>query len=114
MSVEVVVTDEFKDWYYELDETDNEAVYYYVSLLEQLGLALKHPYSSAINGSQYAMRELRVQSKGRPLRVLYAFDPKRQAVLIIGGEKTGDDRFYEWIIPRADEIFRKYLEEDDD
>lgn len=64
-----------------------------------------------IKGSRHALRELRIQSGGRPLRVLYAFDPARQAVLLIGGDKTGDDRFYEKLIPRADAIFDSYLAE---
>lgn len=50
--------------------------------------------SSAIKGSRFAMRELRIQHAGQPYRVFYAFDPKRQAVLLIGGNKGGNDRFY--------------------
>jgi hypothetical protein len=50
------------------------------------------------------MRELRVQHGGRPYRVLYAFDPRRTAILLIGGEKTGDDRWYDSFVPVADKI----------
>lgn len=57
------------------------------------------------------MRELRIQSEGRPLRVFYAFDPRRSAILLIGGEKTGDDRFYERLIPVADELYDVNLKE---
>lgn len=57
------------------------------------------------------MRELRIQSNGRPLRVFYAFDPKRQAVLLIGGDKTGDARFYDRMIPTAERIWKEYLDE---
>lgn len=46
-----------------------------------------------------------------PLRVFYAFDPVRQAVLLIGGDKTGDDRFYERMIPLAERIWIRYIEE---
>lgn len=109
--VEVVVTDEFKAWYGGLSELDALAVNRYVDLLEQRGVTLDHPYSSKVNGSKYALRELRVQSSGRPLRTLYVFDPARNAVLLIGGDKTGDDRFYERIIPIADRIYETYLEE---
>jgi hypothetical protein len=45
------------------------------------------------------MRELRVQSSGKPLRVFYAFDPRRMAILLIGGDKTSDKRFYERMVP---------------
>jgi hypothetical protein len=57
------------------------------------------------------MRELRVQSAGRPLRVLYAFNPLRTAVLLIGGDKTGDDRWYEKFVPVADRLFGEHLNE---
>jgi hypothetical protein len=54
------------------------------------------------------MRELRIQSGGDPIRVFYAFDPRRVAILLIGGKKTGDKRFYEKYIPIADQLY-KYL-----
>ena len=57
------------------------------------------------------MRELRIQSGGRPLRVFYAFDPRRTAILLIGGDKTGDDRFYAEYVPRADNLYDEYIEE---
>jgi hypothetical protein len=109
--VEVVVTEEFEAWYLSLDESDTKAVTYYVGILEGRGVTLGDPYSSQIKGSRHAIRELRVQSGGRPLRVFYAFDPKRQAVLLLGGDKTGDARFYETYVPRAEKIFEKYLED---
>jgi hypothetical protein len=71
-------------------------------------VALGFPYSSEIKGSQ-TLRELRVQSGGRPLRVFYAFDPLRRAVLLLGGSKTGDERFYEAFVPRAERIWVEYL-----
>lgn len=55
------------------------------------------------------MRELRVQSRGNPLRVLYAFDPRRTAILLTGGDKTGDGRWYEVNVPIADRLFAKHL-----
>ena len=56
------------------------------------------------------MRELRVQSGGRPIRILYAFDPRRTVILLIGGHKT-DDRFYRDYVRRADAIYDQYLRE---
>jgi hypothetical protein len=50
-------------------------------------------------------------SDGRPLRVFYAFDPRRSAILLIGGDKTGDDRFYERMIPIADQLYDVYIAE---
>ena len=57
------------------------------------------------------MRELRTQSAGRPLRTLYAFDPLRTAILLLGGDKTGDDRWYEKSVPLADRLYDQHLEE---
>lgn len=108
--VEVIGTSEFEEWFLGLSEVDARAVVRGVGLLEAKGLGLGFPYSSALSGSRYALRELRVQSQGRPLRIVYAFDPQRQAVLILGGDKTGDDRFYAWAIPKADAIWCQYLQ----
>jgi hypothetical protein len=109
--VEVIVTDEFDAWYSGLTEPDENAVYRVVELLAAMGVRLGHPYSSEIKGARMALRELRVQSQGRPLRIFYAFDPHRQAVLLIGGDKTGDDRFYERMVPLAEQIWSQYLAE---
>ena len=74
--------------------------------------AFQHPYSSGIASSAFPhMRELRIQHAGEPYRVLYTFDPKRRAVLLLGGAKGGDERWYESHVPAADRIYRKYLAE---
>jgi len=109
--VEVIAADEFTHWYEGLDDQAADDVEVVVGLLETLGVRLGFPRSSAIEGARFALRELRVQSGGRPLRVFYAFDPKRQAVLLIGGDKTGDDRFYERMIPLSQRIWKEYLDE---
>jgi hypothetical protein len=57
------------------------------------------------------MRELRVQSGGKSIRIFYAFDPRRTAILLIGGDKTGDDRFYDRMIPVADKLYDVYIQE---
>ena len=57
------------------------------------------------------MRELRIQHEGRPYRILYAFDPRRTAILLIGGNKTGNNRWYEEQVPRADAIYDEHLRE---
>jgi hypothetical protein len=64
-----------------------------------------------VPGSDNALRELRIKSSSHVLRIIYAFDPQRDAVLIIGGDKTGDNRFYEKILPWAEKIWLKYLAE---
>jgi hypothetical protein len=55
------------------------------------------------------MRELRIKHRGRPYRVLYAFDPRRVAILLIGGEKGGSDRWYKEYVPRAEKIYEAHL-----
>jgi hypothetical protein len=57
------------------------------------------------------MKELRTQHRGRPLRTFYAFDPRRMAILLIGGDKTGDARFYDRMIPIADKLFDDHLKD---
>lgn len=109
--VEVIATDEFTTWYRDLDERDVDEVTRCVDVLEMVGMTLGSPQSSAIKGSRYPLRELRVQSGGRPLRIFYAFDPKRQAVLLLGGDKTGDKRFYKRMVPIAESIWERYLAE---
>ena len=106
-SVQIEVTDAYKDWYLDLQKTEAAAVDRKVKMLQILGFSLPFPHSSDIKGSRYAFRELRVDNP--PIQVLYAFDPERKAVLIIGGDKTGDNRFYERLIPHAERIWQQYL-----
>ena len=83
-----------------------------VRLLEQFGPRLSRPHADTVNGSRHPnMKELRTQGKGRPLRTFFAFDPRRSAILLIGGDKTGDDRFYERMLPLADKLYDDYLKQ---
>jgi len=106
--VEVEGTEVFEAWFMALSEKDAEAVARVIGLLEEKGVALGFPYSSGIKGSQ-VLRELRIQSGGRPSRVFYAFDPARRAVLLLAGNKTGSNRFYQTFVPRAERIWAEYL-----
>jgi hypothetical protein len=111
MATEVYFTDEFEAWYASLSEGEQDRVYRSVGLLEAFGVTLPFPHSSALKGASFPMRELRTQAEGDPLRTFYAFDPARNAVLLIGGDKTGDARFYERMIPIAEKIWKAYLHE---
>ena len=87
MPWEVEYTDEFGDWWAGLTETQQDRVAATVRLLGARGPSLPFPHSSGVKGSRHDhMRELRVQSRGNPLRVFYAFDPRRTAILLIGGD----------------------------
>lgn len=109
---EVEYTDEFGAWWDKLSEEEQISVDASVRLLEKCGPTLGYPHSSKISNSRHShMRELRTQHQGRPLRTLYAFDPRRTAILLIGGDKTGDDRWYEVNIPLADRLYDEHLEE---
>lgn len=110
MSWEVEVTDEFEEWWATLSEAEQESVAAAEGLLEEKGPTLPFPYSSEIKGSRHGhMRELRIQHKGEPYRVLYAFDPRRTAILLLGGNKGGDERWYEVNVPKADDIYDEYI-----
>ena len=110
MGCEVEYTDEFGQWWEGLDEYEQVAVDKHVRLLEKHGVHLGFPYSSTIEGSRHGhMRELRVQHRGKPVRILYAFDPRRMAILLIGGDKTGNDRWYEEFVPVADRLYDMHL-----
>ena len=112
MSWNVEYTDEFGQWFGALIEAVQDDVDRVVGLLEAKGPQLPFPQSSGIAGSRYDhMRELRIQSGGEPYRIFYAFDPRRTAILLIGGNKTGDDRFYETMTPIADRLYETYLTE---
>lgn len=112
MSWEIEYTDEFGNWWNGLIESEQEAVRANVKLLSELGPNLRFPHSSGINDSRRGhMRELRIQESGRPYRVLYAFDPRRCAILLIGGDKTGNDRWYIENISVADNLYDEHLEE---
>ena len=97
----VEYTDEFEMWWIELAESVQDDIDRVVMLLEDRGPSLGYPYSSDIKGSRFAIRELRIQSSGHPIRVLYAFDPVRSALLLLGGDKTRNERWYEKNLPRA-------------
>jgi hypothetical protein len=111
MTWDVEYTDEFGAWWNGLSEAEHESVDASVRLLEARGPSLPFPYSSGIEMSKHGhMRELRIQHRGRPYRVLYAFDPRRSAILLLGGDKTGDDRWYETNVPVADRLYDEHLE----
>ena len=109
---EIVYEDEYDAWFRALSMDEKESVRVYVALLQQFGVTLDYPYSSKVNGSEYKkMRELRIQHEGRPYRVFYAFNRRRQYVLLTGDEKTGenDRQFYKRMVSKADAIYTRHL-----
>lgn len=108
---DVETTSAFDEWWRTITEQEQDDVTALVELLAERGPNLPFPYSSGIEGSRFAhMRELRIQSHGDPIRVIYAFDPRRVAVLLIGGVKTGKGkRFYKTLVPAADKLYARHL-----
>lgn len=108
---DVEYTDEFEAWWDGLNEAEQQSVYRSVERVRVIGPALGRPHVDLVKDSRFAnMKELRTQVGGRPLRTFFAFDPRRCAILLIGGDKTGDDRFYERMIPEADRLYAEHLE----
>ena len=98
------------DWVKELDADAKEAIVTSLRILRGIGPSLGRPQVDVIIDSKHKnMKELRIQNKQRLFRILFAFDPDRKAILLIGGDKRGDKRFYERMIPLADALFDEHL-----
>jgi hypothetical protein len=105
-------TQEVKDWIFQLDDDAKEAILRSLYILQEIGPKLGRPYVDTIKNSKYKnMKELRIQNKQRIFRILFIFDVKRNAVLLVGGDKKGDKDFYKKMIPIAEKLYEKYLKE---
>jgi hypothetical protein len=88
MKWDVEYTDEFEAWWDRLNDAEQDSVQATVMLLSDDGPHLGFPHTSDIKGARHGnLRELRVQHAGRPYRVLYAFDPRRCAILLLAETK---------------------------
>ena len=102
----------FDDWYWSLSDSERTSIQASLLVLADKGAQLGRPHADTLYDSKHKnMKELRVQSGGKPLRVFFAFDPERTGIVLCGGDKTGDKRFYKRMIPIADEEFDEHLEE---
>jgi hypothetical protein len=101
---------EFDAWLSGQEEGLQNEVWVLIGLLKRYGPSLSRPYADTIKGSIYPnMKELRIQYRGKPWRILFAFDPNRNAILLIGGTKVGRQDWYKVHTPIADERFGRYL-----
>jgi hypothetical protein len=107
----VEYTDEFEVWWNDLSEDEQESIVAAVEFLEERGPALGRPFVDTIKSSrQHNMKEL--IPPGGHIRVLFAFDPRRRAILLIGGDKR--DRWIDWyeeMVPVADQLYDMHLEQ---
>ena len=111
MAWDVEYTDEFAEWWNDLSQGQQEEIEAKVELLEQRGPVLPRPHSDVIKSSRHGnMKELRGSVDESQLRVLYAFDPRRAAILLIGGDKTGNPGWYKKFVPIADDLFDQHLD----
>jgi hypothetical protein len=106
MSWEVEFTAEFERWYRGVDQGSQDRIIAAVQVLRSKGPGQGRPLVDTVKGSQHPMKELRVGT----IRILFVFDPRRVAILLIGGDKRG--RWQEWYrteIPRADRLYARHL-----
>ena len=103
-------TDGIANWIAGLDDDAKESILKILLILREIGPSLGRPYVDAVKESKHKnMKELRVQCKKRIFRIFFIFDPKQNAVLLIGGDKRGDKCFYKRLILQADRLYDNYL-----
>jgi len=108
----VAFSDEFESEFDELPQEVQDAILARALLLEREGPSLGRPHTDTMTGSRHAnMKELRCNAAHGVWRIAFAFDPDRQAILLVGGDKSGgsEKRFYKQLIARADERFDRHL-----
>jgi hypothetical protein len=111
MEWDVLFGEEFAEWLETLDEELQDEILAHVEFLRRFGPNLGRPRVDTVKGSKYPnMKELRIQYQGDPWRILFAFDPHRAAILLVGGNKRGDKRWYQRNIRLADRRFERHLE----
>lgn len=114
MDWDVYFTERFEKWLLEQDIKTQEDILAHIGLLEKKGPNLSRPYADTVKESKFPnMKELRVQSQGNPYRLFFAFNPQREAIILIADNKKGwkDSDFYKKMIPLADRIFADVLDE---
>ncbi|NBX04162.1 MAG: type II toxin-antitoxin system RelE/ParE family toxin [Alphaproteobacteria bacterium] len=112
MEWRVLLDENFEAWLGEQKPSLQNEILAHAQLLAAYGPMLGRPRVDSIKGSKFPnMKELRIQWKGEPWRILFAFDTKRRSVLLVGGNKQGDKRWYDKNIPIADTRFAQHLKE---
>ncbi|MCJ7484258.1 MAG: type II toxin-antitoxin system RelE/ParE family toxin [Thermodesulfovibrionales bacterium] len=103
-------TEEIAEWIRKLDEDAKEAILKTLLILQEIGPLLGRPYVDTIKESKHKnMKEIRIQNRQRLFCILISFDPDRKAILLVGGDKRGDKRFYQKMIPLADALLDEHI-----
>ncbi len=111
MPYALVYLEEFATWLGAQEKSLQLRTLAFLELLKERGPLLGRPYADTLKGSKLTnLKELRVQHKSEPIRILFAFDPKQQAVVILAGSKEADKRWYDTHIPIAEKLFDEHLE----
>lgn len=107
----IETTDRFDTWYSMQNETDRECILASLLVLRAKGPQLARPYADTIKGSRYAnMKELRIQSRGDPIRAFFAFDVMRTGIVLCAGSKVSNEkRFYDVMLPLAEQEYAEHL-----
>ncbi|MBW4570310.1 MAG: type II toxin-antitoxin system RelE/ParE family toxin [Tolypothrix carrinoi HA7290-LM1] len=111
MEWNIIFDPDLRIWFYQQEQGFQDETFAVLSVLAECGPTLGRPRVDTLEGSCFNnMKELRIQYKGEPWRILFAFDPKRQAILLVGGNKSSNKRWYKENMPIADKRYEKYLE----
>jgi hypothetical protein len=111
MEWDILFDEQFDEWFGTLEVGLQDEIWAYVELLRRRGPNLGRPRVDTVKGSAFSnMKELRIQYRGDPWRILFAFDPRRNAILLVGGNKRGKKKWYEDHIRIADERFGRHLQ----
>jgi len=105
--------DDFEPEFQAFEPAVQDALLAVAKLLVDFGPQLGRPYADTLNGSKYAnMKELRFEASDGEWRAAFAFDPQRQAILLVAGDKSGGSqkRFYRRLLARADKRFSAHLD----
>ena len=108
----VSTTSIFDNWFSEPGEVEKAEIIAKVELVKLLGPQLNRPHADTLNGSKHAnLKELRADTAGCVMRIAFAFDPDRAAILLSGGDKSGvnQKRFYKQLIAKADELYDAHV-----
>jgi hypothetical protein len=103
-------TNEFKDWFDSLEEISITAIVTDLLILEKYGPSQGRPYVDTLKGSKISnLKELRTHSKNGVFRILFVLDPERDIILLLGGDKSNDKKFYQKMIMKAEKLYQEHL-----
>lgn len=107
---EIRWTDECKEWISQIDESTREDILAHLIVLAEKGPMLGRPYADTISGSKIKnLKELRVQSKRKVIRIFFVFTKTRIGLLLAGDDKRGNKRFYDKMIPYVENLYSEWI-----